>query len=164
MASICHRKELATGYRTHTCNELRMAHVGAEVSLVGWVQQSRDMKHFAFVDLRDRYGITQVVFDNPGAGGDAAALATYEAARALGREYVVRCKGVVVERASKNAQRACNRRRRGEGERARGAQREQDAALPHPEGHGRARGAPDAVPLPRHRREPIRTRCCSATR
>ena len=99
-------KELATGYRTHTCNELRMAHVGVEVSLVGWVQQSRDMKHFAFVDLRDRYGITQVVFDNPGAGGDATALANYEAARALGREYVVRCKGVVVERASKNAQRA----------------------------------------------------------
>ena len=97
---------LVTGYRTHSCTELRMAHVGQTVKLSGWVQTARDMNHFAFVDLRDRYGITQIVFQNPGEGGDATVLANYMAARALGREFVIAVEGAVVERSNKNPNRA----------------------------------------------------------
>lgn len=87
-------------YRTHTCGELRIADIGKEVRLSGWVQVSRDFGGMTFVDLRDRYGITQLVFDTE----DDAALC--ERARKLGREYVIAATGIVRERTNKNANRA----------------------------------------------------------
>lgn len=83
-------------YRTNTCGELRQANVGQEVTLAGWVQRIRKMGGMTFLDLRDRYGITQIVFDN-----DNATL--QEAANRLGREFVVQVTGRVAERQSKNA-------------------------------------------------------------
>lgn len=82
--------------RTHTCGELNIAHQGQEVKLSGWVQKSRDLGGMTFVDLRDRYGITQLVFNME----SNAALC--EQARKLGREYVITVKGIVTERSSKN--------------------------------------------------------------
>lgn len=87
-------------YRSHTCGELRMQHVGQEILLSGWVQASRDFGGMTFIDLRDRYGITQLVFDME----DDEALCTQ--ARKLGREFVVRVKGLVRERTNKNPNRA----------------------------------------------------------
>jgi len=87
-------------YRTHTCGELRIADVGKEVSLSGWVQISRNLGGLTFVDLRDRYGITQLAFNED----DNAQLC--EKARKLGREYVIQVKGTVHERSSKNPNRA----------------------------------------------------------
>ncbi len=87
-------------YRSHTCGELRMQHVGQEILLSGWVQASRDFGGMTFIDLRDRYGITQLVFDME----DDDALCTQ--ARKLGREFVVRVKGLVRERTNKNPNRA----------------------------------------------------------
>ena len=82
--------------RSHTCGELNLKHLDKEVILSGWVQKSRDLGGMTFVDLRDRYGITQLVFN----------METDEAlcleARKLGREYVVQVKGKVIERSSKN--------------------------------------------------------------
>eukprot|EP00929_Paragymnodinium_shiwhaense_P060952 TRINITY_DN3042_c0_g2_i1.p1 TRINITY_DN3042_c0_g2~~TRINITY_DN3042_c0_g2_i1.p1 ORF type:complete len:852 (+),score=329.27 TRINITY_DN3042_c0_g2_i1:84-2639(+) len=92
-----------TANRTHTCGELRIANVGEQVTLSGWVQQSRDMNHFAFVDVRDRFGITQVIF--PKEGADAEGLKRYEAACKLGREFVIKATGKVVERSNKNKNR-----------------------------------------------------------
>lgn len=86
-------------YRTHTCGELRMEHVGQEISLSGWVQASRDFGALTFIDLRDRYGITQLVFNID----DDADLC--ERARKLGREFVVQAKGLVRERSNKNPNR-----------------------------------------------------------
>ena len=83
-------------FRTHTCGELRIAHVGQSVTLAGWVQRSRKMGGMTFIDLRDRYGITQLVFNEE---TDAALC---ERANKLGREYVLQVKGVVAERYSKN--------------------------------------------------------------
>ena len=83
-------------YRTHTCGELRIAHVGQSVTLAGWVQRSRKMGGMTFIDLRDRYGITQLVFNEE---TDAALC---ERANKLGREYVLQVKGIVAERYSKN--------------------------------------------------------------
>jgi len=83
-------------YRTKTCGELRLADVGSEVTLAGWVQRTRKMGGMTFVDIRDRYGITQVVFNNE---TDAELC---EAANKLGREYVVQITGTVTERSSKN--------------------------------------------------------------
>jgi aspartyl-tRNA synthetase len=83
-------------YRTHTCGELRKEHLTTDVTLAGWVQKSRDLGGMTFVDLRDRYGITQLVFNME----TNAALC--EAARKLGREFVVQAKGIVSERTSKN--------------------------------------------------------------
>ncbi|MDE6825824.1 MAG: aspartate--tRNA ligase, partial [Paramuribaculum sp.] len=83
-------------YRTNTCGELRLSDAGKEVTLAGWVQRSRKMGGMTFVDLRDRYGITQIVFDND---TDAALC---EAANKLGREFVIQVKGIVSERTSKN--------------------------------------------------------------
>jgi len=83
-------------YRTKTCGELRLADAGSTVTLAGWVQKARKMGGMTFVDLRDRYGITQVVFDND---HDSALT---EAANHLGREYVVQITGTVAERTSKN--------------------------------------------------------------
>lgn len=84
-------------HRTHTCGELRLDHQGQQVILSGWVQRTRDLGGMTFLDLRDRYGITQVVFDME----TNAALC--EQARKLGREYVVKVTGKVAERSSKNA-------------------------------------------------------------
>ncbi len=83
-------------YRTNTCGELRLADAGKEVTLAGWVQKARKMGGMTFVDLRDRYGITQVVFDND---HDAALT---EASNNLGREFVVQVTGTVAERTAKN--------------------------------------------------------------
>lgn len=83
-------------YRTHTCGELRLSDVGQEITLSGWVQRSREMGGMTFIDLRDRYGITQLAFNN-----DINAELN-EAARKLGREYVVQVTGKVIERSSKN--------------------------------------------------------------
>ena len=84
-------------YRTHTNGELRISDVGKEVCLCGWVQRSRDLGGMTFVDLRDRYGITQVVF-NMETNADLCAKA-----RTLGREFVVQIKGKVTERSNKNS-------------------------------------------------------------
>jgi len=86
-------------YRSHNCGELRMAHEGKKVTLSGWVQKARDLGGLTFVDLRDRYGITQLVFNM-----DMNAALT-EQARKLGREFVVKATGIVSERASKNPDR-----------------------------------------------------------
>ena len=86
-------------YRTHHCGELRLENVGNNITLSGWVQKARDLGGMTFLDLRDRYGITQVVFnmdDNAQLCGEA---------RKLGREFVIQVQGVVRERSSKNANR-----------------------------------------------------------
>ena len=83
-------------YRTNTCGELNIKNVGQEVTLCGWLQRSRDLGGMTFIDLRDRYGITQLAFNME----TNAELC--EKARKLGREYVIQAKGVVIERASKN--------------------------------------------------------------
>ena len=83
-------------FRTNTCGELRLADAGKETTLAGWVQRVRKMGGMTFLDLRDRYGITQIVFNNE---HDAA---LNEAANHLGREYVVQVKGKVAERTAKN--------------------------------------------------------------
>ncbi len=83
--------------RTHTCGELNMAHVGTNVILSGWVQRSRDLGGMTFIDLRDRYGITQLVFNME------THAAMCEQARKLGREYVITVSGNVAERSNKNA-------------------------------------------------------------
>ena len=84
-------------YRTKTNGELRLANVGEVVTLAGWVQRTRKMGGMTFVDLRDRYGITQIVFNNE---VDADMC---EQANHLGREYVIQIEGTVAERSSKNA-------------------------------------------------------------
>ncbi|HIT15151.1 MAG TPA: aspartate--tRNA ligase [Candidatus Avimuribaculum pullicola] len=84
-------------YRTKTCGELRLANAGEVVTLAGWVQRSRKLGGMTFVDLRDRYGITQIVFNNE---VDASLC---EKANHIGREYVVQVRGTVSERQSKNA-------------------------------------------------------------
>jgi len=84
-------------YRTHTCGELRLADAGKTVTLAGWVQRTRDLGGMTFVDLRDRYGITQLTFNTD---SDATLR---ETARGLGREFVVQVTGTVIERQSKNA-------------------------------------------------------------
>ncbi len=84
-------------YRSNTCGELRISDVGKVVTLSGWVQRVRKMGGMTFVDLRDRYGLTQVVFNN------AVDASLCDASNHLGREYVVQIKGEVAERSSKNA-------------------------------------------------------------
>ena len=84
-------------YRSKTCGELRLANAGEKVTLAGWVQRLRKMGAMTFVDLRDRYGITQIVFNNE------VDEALCEAANQLGREYVIQLTGTVAERSSKNA-------------------------------------------------------------
>ena len=83
-------------YRTHTCGELRLSDQGKKVTLAGWVQKSRKLGGMTFIDLRDRYGITQLVVDA------AAPAELVEAATSLGREFVIQVTGTVVERQSKN--------------------------------------------------------------
>ena len=84
-------------YRTHTCGELRIEDKGRQVTLAGWVQKARKLGGMTFIDLRDRYGITQLVVE-----ADAPA-ALVETATSLGREYVIQASGEVVERSAKNA-------------------------------------------------------------
>ncbi len=82
--------------RTHTCGELDINNIGEEVQLSGWVQKNRDLGGMTFIDLRDRYGITQLTF-NMDESSDLC-----EKARKLGREYVIKVTGIVIERSSKN--------------------------------------------------------------
>ncbi|HEV7349035.1 aspartate--tRNA ligase [Telluribacter sp.] len=83
--------------RTHTCGELRLDHVNQEVTLCGWVQRVRDKGGMIWIDLRDRYGITQLLFEEGKSSPE-----TLETVRGLGREFVVAAKGQVIERLSKN--------------------------------------------------------------
>ncbi len=82
--------------RTHTCGELNIKDLGKEVILSGWVQKSRDLGGMTFIDVRDRYGISQLVFNME----EDSKLC--ESARSLGREFVIQAKGIVIERSSKN--------------------------------------------------------------
>ncbi|THD69452.1 aspartate--tRNA ligase [Robertkochia marina] len=84
-------------YRNHTCGELRAADINKEVTLAGWVQKVRDKGFMVWVDLRDRYGITQLIFDE-----ERTPKEVFEKAGSLGREYVIRVTGEVIERESKN--------------------------------------------------------------
>ncbi|MGF7077607.1 aspartate--tRNA ligase [Mucilaginibacter sp. 3215] len=82
--------------RTHTCGELNISHLGQTVTLCGWVQKSRDLGGTTFIDVRDRYGLTQLIFNT-----DTDATLR-EKSRGLGREFVIKVTGDVIERASKN--------------------------------------------------------------
>lgn len=83
-------------YRTHTCGELRQENIGQTIVLSGWVQRIRDLGGMTFIDLRDRYGITQLIFDLD-ANKDLC-----ESVRSLGREFVIRATGIVRDRSNKN--------------------------------------------------------------
>ena len=83
-------------YRSHTCGELRIDHVGQSVTLAGWVQKVRNLGAMTFIDLRDRYGITQIVVE------ENSPEQTREIASKLGREFVLQATGRVIERSSKN--------------------------------------------------------------
>ena len=83
-------------FRSHTCGELRLANLGENVTLAGWVQRTRKMGGMTFVDLRDRYGLTQLVFNNE------VNAELCEQANHLGREYVLQVRGTVAERSAKN--------------------------------------------------------------
>ena len=85
-------------YRSHNCGELNASHINTEVTLAGWVQKSRDKGFMIWVDLRDRYGITQLIFDE-----QRTDKTVFEKAKSLGREFVIQVKGTVIERESKNA-------------------------------------------------------------
>ena len=84
-------------YRSHNCGELRASHINKEVTLAGWVQKVRDKGFMVWVDLRDRYGITQLIFDE-----ERTPKTIMLKAQKLGREFVVQVKGTVIERTSKN--------------------------------------------------------------
>ncbi len=84
-------------YRSHNCGELNASHINTEVTLAGWVQKSRDKGFMNWVDLRDRYGITQLIFDE-----SRTDKTVFELAKTLGREFVVQVKGIVIEREAKN--------------------------------------------------------------
>ena len=84
-------------YRSHDCGELNASNINTEVTLAGWVQKSRDKGFMIWVDLRDRYGITQLIFDEK-----RTDKAVFEKAKSLGREFVIQVKGTVIERESKN--------------------------------------------------------------
>jgi len=84
-------------FRTHTCGELRISHAGQTITLAGWVQRTRKMGGMTFVDIRDRYGITQLVFNQ-----DTNTI-LWESANKLGREFVIQVSGEVAERSNKNA-------------------------------------------------------------
>ncbi len=84
-------------YRTHTCGELRSEHIGQDVALSGWVQRIRDKGFMVWIDLRDRYGITQLFLNE-----ESTPKELIDTVRTLGREYVIKVTGKVIERASKN--------------------------------------------------------------
>lgn len=83
-------------YRTHSCGDIRLSHVGQTISLSGWVQRSRKMGGMTFIDIRDRYGVTQLVFNN-----DTDSVLC-DNANKLGREFVIKVTGIVAERSNKN--------------------------------------------------------------
>jgi len=84
-------------YRSHNCGELNASNINTEVTLAGWVQKSRDKGFMNWVDLRDRYGITQLIFDE-----SRTEKSVFELAKTLGREFVIQVKGTVIEREAKN--------------------------------------------------------------
>ena len=84
-------------YRSHNCGELNASHINKEVTLAGWVQKSRDKGFMNWIDLRDRYGITQLIFDE-----SRTQKEVFELAKTLGREFVIQVKGTVIEREAKN--------------------------------------------------------------
>ena len=84
-------------YRSHNCGELNASHINTEVTLAGWVQKSRDKGFMNWVDLRDRYGITQLLFNNE------TDMFIFEKSKTLGREFVIQVEGRVIERESKNS-------------------------------------------------------------
>ena len=83
-------------YRTHNCGQLNLAEVGNKIKLSGWVQRNRDLGGMTFIDLRDRYGVTQLVFNME------VNSSLCEKARQLGREFVIQIEGEVQERSNKN--------------------------------------------------------------
>lgn len=85
-------------YRSHNCGELNASHINTEVTLAGWVQKSRDKGFMNWVDLRDRYGVTQLIFDE-----SRSQKEVFELAKTLGREFVIQAKGTVILREAKNA-------------------------------------------------------------
>ena len=85
-------------YRSHNCGELNAQHINTEVTLAGWVQKSRDKGFMNWIDLRDRYGVTQLIFDE-----SRTQKEVFELAKTLGREFVIQAKGTVIEREAKNA-------------------------------------------------------------
>ncbi len=84
-------------YRSHTCGELRQSHINKTITLAGWVQKTRDKGFMIWIDLRDRYGITQLIFDE-----ERSSAKLLEQAKTLGREFVIQITGTVIERVSKN--------------------------------------------------------------
>ena len=84
-------------YRSHNCGELRISNLEQEVSLSGWVQKVRDKGFFIWIDLRDRYGITQLILDKERSSNEI-----FDLGKTIGREYVIKVKGLVIERSSKN--------------------------------------------------------------
>jgi aspartyl-tRNA synthetase len=94
---IVSTKNFIPMYRSHNCGELNASHINQEVTLAGWVQKSRDKGFMNWVDLRDRYGITQLLFDE-----SRSEKKVFELAKTLGREFVVQVKGTVIEREAKN--------------------------------------------------------------
>ena len=84
-------------YRTHNCGELRLKNLNQEVTLSGWVQKSRDKGFMLWIDLRDRFGVSQLIFDEKRSSKEL-----FEKAKTLGREFVIQVKGSVIERTSKN--------------------------------------------------------------
>ena len=85
-------------YRTHNCGELRLKNLNQEVTLSGWVQKSRDKGFMLWIDLRDRFGVSQLIFDEKRSSKEL-----FEKAKTLGREFVIQIKGSVIERTSKNS-------------------------------------------------------------
>ena len=84
-------------YRTHDCGSLRLDDINQNVTLSGWVQKSRNKGFIVWVDLRDRYGITQLIFDEKRSPNNV-----FEIAQSIGREFVIQIKGLVIKRESKN--------------------------------------------------------------
>ena len=92
-------------YRSHNCGELNASNINQEVTLAGWVQRTRNKGFLIWTDLRDRYGITQLIFDE-----SRTDKAVFDLAASLGREYVIQVKGTVIERESKNPAMATKRK------------------------------------------------------
>lgn len=93
-----HSKNLYIMYRSHNCGELNASHSSQDVTLAGWVQKTRNKGFIIWADLRDRYGVTQLIFDE-----ERTDKSVFEQAATLGREFVIQVKGTVIERESKNA-------------------------------------------------------------